>query len=248
MRSDMSKVIVERPRAYRGHRGRSSPRMPNRTRICALERGNVEAMGRGYAEKSLNENLAPLLRWMHAQVGRRWNEVFSELSKHIRMRSTVQKHVLDHVRQMVAEYTQLNEHGVHCSTWGGLAPLRGWSKRGALYVERGILRCAPFADLGTLRFRKVSDTVFLMRSLGIWYRLTLAESPATETHPQRIDAYTGEQLGSRAHSQRMWQQPPPWASRRWDARRTYATTKQQLTKSELRYYMSVRGASQEVKP
>jgi hypothetical protein len=243
MRSDMSKVIVERPRAYRGHRGRSSPGMPNRTRIRSEDRSGFEAMGRGYREKSLNENLAPLLRWMQAQVGRPWNDVFRELSAHIRVRSTVQKHVLDHVRQMVAETTVANEHGVRCSLQNGLAPLRGWSKRGALYVHDGILRRAPWRDRGTMRFRQVSANEYLMRSLGIGYSLVLDKRPALETHPRIIDAYTGEQLGTHAHSSAIWGMPPPW-----DVRTHYAGSKRVLSKAELRYTMGTSGASREVRP
>jgi len=52
--------------------------------------------------KSLNENLAPLRRYLRSQVGRPWNKVFSEISQHLRPDSAVQKHVLDHLKQDVA--------------------------------------------------------------------------------------------------------------------------------------------------
>ena len=50
----------------------------------------------GMATRSLNENLAPLRRYLHAQVGRPWNKVFSEICC-IDRRNTVQQHIHQHI-------------------------------------------------------------------------------------------------------------------------------------------------------
>jgi hypothetical protein len=47
------------------------------------------------------ENLAPLRRFLRSRVGRPWNDVHHEICALLNVRSAVQKHVLDHIREMV---------------------------------------------------------------------------------------------------------------------------------------------------
>jgi hypothetical protein len=49
----------------------------------------------------LNENLAPLRRYLERQVGRPWNKVYSEIAAGLRVTNTVQQHVRDHVSDFV---------------------------------------------------------------------------------------------------------------------------------------------------
>jgi hypothetical protein len=98
MRADMSRVIVERPR--RGG-------IDRRGRAVALdELPQREGMRRRYrisgGGKELNENLAPLRRYLERQVGRPWNKVYAEIAKHLRSGNTVQQHVRDHLHDFVA--------------------------------------------------------------------------------------------------------------------------------------------------
>ena len=82
MRSDMFKVIVERPRG----------------RACsdgARQFRNDEArppkmgMKHGYSSRKwLNENLAPLRRYLERQVGRPWNSVYGDIRKGMDGRNT----------------------------------------------------------------------------------------------------------------------------------------------------------------
>jgi len=99
MRDDMAAVIVERPRIKprncRKGRRQDWNDLPSR-----------EGMRRSHAlrgeRKTLNENLAPLRRYLERQVGRPWNNVYSEIAKHLRVDHTVQQHVRDHLRDFVA--------------------------------------------------------------------------------------------------------------------------------------------------
>src|SRR6266536_2639198 len=97
MRKDMSRVIVERPRLGGGrHRkGRAVP---------LEDLPKQEGIGRPYTGdwKTLNENLSPLRRYLERQVGRPWNKVYSEISRHLRADNAVQQHVRDHLRDFVA--------------------------------------------------------------------------------------------------------------------------------------------------
>jgi hypothetical protein len=73
MREDMYKVIVERPR--RGKEGDATA-----ARLRKDFNGPTRlGMRAGYGYRSLNENLAPLRRYLRAQMGRPWNKVFSEI-------------------------------------------------------------------------------------------------------------------------------------------------------------------------
>src|SRR5580658_3830432 len=96
MREDMYKVIVERPR-----RGKE------RDAIAARLRNDLDGPMRlgiraGYGYCSLNENLAPLRRYLRAQIGRPWNKVFSEICAGIDRRNTVQHHIHRHLRDFIA--------------------------------------------------------------------------------------------------------------------------------------------------
>jgi len=87
MREDMPKVIVERARRgdcrARKGRARSLDELPSK-----------EGMRRRYAVsgdwKELNENLAPLRRYLERQVGRPWNKVYSEISLRLRVGSDLE--------------------------------------------------------------------------------------------------------------------------------------------------------------
>lgn len=103
MREDMFKVIVERPRCkhsniYKGdgRKFRNSEDRPARI-----------GMKDGYGQrKYLNENLAPLKRFLEQQVNRPWDKVYSEIRAAIDARSTVKQHILQHLDNFVAIETR----------------------------------------------------------------------------------------------------------------------------------------------
>lgn len=99
MREDMAKVIVERPRRGGGNtrKGRAVP-LDDLPFGEGMRRPHVSH----YKEKTLNENLAPLRRYLDRQVGRPWRKVYAEISANLRVESTVDQHVRDHVRDFVA--------------------------------------------------------------------------------------------------------------------------------------------------
>ena len=98
MRSDMAKVIVERPRRKRrgGRKGRP---------VALDDLPSHEGMRRTQAlrgdRKELNENLQPLRRYLERQVGRPWRKVYAEISENLRIDNAVQQHVRDHLRDFV---------------------------------------------------------------------------------------------------------------------------------------------------
>jgi hypothetical protein len=189
MRSDMSKVIVERPRRRIPLKGMSAyPRgqLKNRWAPNLEDAPRTESMGGTYADKRLNENLQPLVRFLRSCVGRRWDEVHSEMASQISCRSAVQKHVLDHLRDYVVQTVWLERGVPYCKGWRGPEALTSWGMRFRFYVEPGtrILRLAPFARRKGRRGseadpdrRVLSGDRELRRVAGVWYEIGVAPIP-----------------------------------------------------------------------
>ena len=85
MRKDMAKVLVERPRLIDSteHRGRKLP-----DELLPKSLGVRRAVREAGGYKQLNENLAPLRRYLERQVGRPWNKVFSDIAANLKSTST----------------------------------------------------------------------------------------------------------------------------------------------------------------
>src|ERR1700744_6407841 len=111
MRHDMFEVIVERPRVNSGARyPRPTRRRANESARLDPERlpfrAGMKPLGADHSdEKYLNENLAPLRRYLERQVNRPWNKVWSEICERLKPASTVQQHVRDHIGDFVATDT-----------------------------------------------------------------------------------------------------------------------------------------------
>jgi hypothetical protein len=146
MRWDMFEVIIERPRwgsRVASHKGRHGERTER-----ALDRAPTKlGMRRLGRSKELNENLAPLRRFLRSRVGKPWNEVRSEMGAVLSMSSAVQKHVLDHVRRYVEENPlMIDGQPHHPIAWGGRHyPLTSYGRWATFYVcpRTGLLREAP---------------------------------------------------------------------------------------------------------
>ena len=150
MRSDMAKVLVERPRVRLKKRAGSwYPRGSLKSvwhpdHELAQKR---EGMGHAYRDKWPNENLQPLVRFLRSRVGRPWNKVRAEIAERVRPTSAVQKHVLDHLADFVEEHAELEGRAVMRRRWGRWEPLlsRGMQLRFWVCPRSGLLRLAPMA-------------------------------------------------------------------------------------------------------
>ncbi|MEZ5937349.1 MAG: hypothetical protein R3C52_03930 [Hyphomonadaceae bacterium] len=152
----MSKVIVERPR--RGHSGGWDK--PGRTRVLLDEdgeplRAREPRRTRPVRTKSLNENLAPLRRYLGKQIGRPWNKVYSEISENLKPTSTVQQHVRDHLKDFVAVETRMRADGIVAShVWGGERALQDDYRPFYVHPRTGLLRANPHYRSWTKRLRE----------------------------------------------------------------------------------------------
>src|SRR5262245_48169807 len=151
MRADMGKVLVERPRLGRWRRAsRPGKGYLKRVKKC-LDSGEsppaCEGIKRryGHATKSFNEHLGPLRRFLDSNIGRPWDKVYSEISKHVDRGNVVQKPILTHLFDYVVTRTILID-GEPCrgKAGGGRygSPLRTSERRDQWYVcpKSGLLR------------------------------------------------------------------------------------------------------------
>jgi len=132
MRSDMHKVIVERPRA-----GRSWAKQFPRPKVALDELPKCQGMKRPHGNgKYFTDLLGPLRRWMRAQVGRPWNEVYSEACAVIKPDSIVRAHIKTHLLEFVQRHTFMHEGRVWCfaNRWG----------QNEMPVERAANHWSPF--------------------------------------------------------------------------------------------------------
>lgn len=197
MREDMFKVIVERPRwgsRWRKNTKIRHDKLPDRSRVTG-RRLAIETGGR----KWLNENLAPLKRYLHKQIGRKWDDVFSEICQHLDTGSTVKMHVREHLDDFVCRKVRVDNDGRFWAAgrWGEEVLLEEtWSE---LYVDPtdGCLKltrdfCAKQGvstrrDAFRQRNRKGPDASEFIRHIealkwhmklkGIWYLVELSTLP-----------------------------------------------------------------------
>ena len=200
MREDMFKVIVERPRLGSRHAMRTKLRydkVPGRKHVTG-RRMALEATG---WTKCLNENLAPLKRYLHKQTGRPWNKVYSEICQHLDTGSTVKQHVRDHLTDFILVDVTLARDGSFMASihWGRpMAPEQWWAK---LYVDPndGLIKRTDklCRKLGLRHYRDkwraeakrrahgepsqdvrvISDTRFLVKLKGCWFQIDTDYEP-----------------------------------------------------------------------
>lgn len=136
MRSDMHKVIVERPRTgsrgpFRGSLWEKNAALDDLPRQEGLRKRHI---ARGDA-RSLNENLSPLRRYLQRQVGRHWDAIYSDISARLRVSSAVQQHVRDHIWDYVERFVTLGDHGAVFTEAHGFLRRAGRLTPGTLYIH-----------------------------------------------------------------------------------------------------------------
>lgn len=249
MREDMAKVIVERPRRG-GYTSKGGKRVQDVDLLPSTE-GMRAPHVRHWGGKELNENLAPLRRFLNSRVGQKWDEVYSEISAHLKATSAVQQHVRDHVNDFVVTNVTVDAHGELWGTnWGTpfLIGAPGYWRRHELYVDPrdGILKRTPDqAPVPTYRERRaaqydlthraIDDAHELRKHKGIWYMCEVKHM-----HPGKWVAYEDVTTGKQRHTY--------VADSYWDVllnkhlrygesetwRGTYVVSKRQLNHKELK--------------
>jgi hypothetical protein len=144
MREDMSKVVIERPRW-----GHSLPGYKTRLRIRRYDpekdyddlprriSGSRSKYIRGGEIKFFSDLLGPLRRFLRSNIGRPWDQVYSEMKEFLDDRKVTGRHIFEHVDSEVETHAFIDPDG-KAYTWGnsGREPVYG------LYVDlrSGLLR------------------------------------------------------------------------------------------------------------
>jgi hypothetical protein len=243
MRSDMAKVIVERPRLA-GHAWNKPKGYRRRLRRLLDDgppvREGIKVPWQGHT-KELNEHLGPLRRFLDSQVGRPWDKVFAEICAHINRSSAVQDHVRDHVEDYVAVHVLLID-GVPCSgagDWNYGRPLHQllW-KQWYVCPRTGLLRRnqaprnlrrAEQRKESPPRFIPVSDTLQCRFLDNAWHLVTLKPLPPLGGPRQRCREW--DVLLARPAAEITVAE-----ARKHYGSAVYAVAKRQLARRELRQF------------
>lgn len=179
--------------------------------------------------KSLNENLAPLRRYLRSNVGRPWDKVYSEVCQRINRNSAVQMHVWQHLMWEVCT----DPHIVPQMLQGRVGRWPWRFRRYRFYVDpkTGLLRENPKYRQRFGHEEKPAEPLDRIpidarheyRLLeGIWYEIELVPLPAW------IAMY--DMLARKLSSD----VSPEERERFYGGRRVCAVKKRQLNKREIR--------------
>jgi hypothetical protein len=260
MRKDMSKVIVERPR--RGGKYVRKGRDVQDPDMLISHEGMRMPYVRNYNNKELNENLAPLLRFLQSRVGHLWDHVWSEISENIRASNAVQQHVRDHVVGYVETKTRLDQDGkVWCCDSRPRLLENSTYVRFYVHPQTGILCVNPSyrnwknsqkeykqrqEEEKFNTQRDLPDGVHLRKSKGIWYSVEMLPIPPEVkimVYP-KIGAPYERVTGGSAYdvildqtlylrNNQVWSM----TTRNWvRGSNTYCASKRQLSHTELKKY------------
>lgn len=101
MRKDMRKVICESRRRYGSSFRASQLRGTKSLSDDELFPTRVSMRRIHPSPKDFGENLTPLLKYLETNSGRKWNDVYSEIRENLKVKSTIDMHILIHLEQFV---------------------------------------------------------------------------------------------------------------------------------------------------
>lgn len=137
----MTRLLV-----HRGKCGKSWATRPPRRKNCR-DYDNMpkhSGMKQGYMQKSFDEYLAPLKRFLQRRVGRPWDDVYSEIRQYLRAKTAVHLHVLQHLDDMVVLRAWMEDGLLYGINSTGRPVRVHWSRWCAYYVDgKGVLQEIP---------------------------------------------------------------------------------------------------------
>ncbi len=181
MRPDMHKVVIERPRWNPGP-GKNG----RRANLSDELQPKFEGIKRPHRHrKGLTDLLGPLKRWLQAQVGRAWNDVYSEACAVIKPDSIIRAHVKTHLLQFVERHTFMHDGKVCVLEMGyrgrGIVPVDerhyGWSLF-FVHPETGLLQVIPQISKRLWRTREpkpsvtihwIGNNLAVQQIRGLWF-------------------------------------------------------------------------------
>lgn len=200
MRSDISKVVVERPRTSGGWDGCKPQDHWREDYEHAPKSEKIRQKWlKGYRSKQFSDFLAPLEGFFRKSVGRNWDDVYSELRANLSPSRTMDMHIMQHVRGMVELDVEKIDGVIYpkACIYGQRRPLE--SRRGNSYYvdpDTKILCAAPryktkvkpreisviyFPDNPWLQYRLIPHYKWVRHQKVVnsysWYALFLQKKP-----------------------------------------------------------------------
>lgn len=257
MRADMYKVIVERPRRSKDLNARALRLRKDLDGPAHL------GMRVGYGYRDLNENLSPLRRYLHSQIGRPWSKVFSEICSWIDRRNPVQQHIHQHIDQFIAVRVEIRDGMlIECGKFGP----RPLGASDGLYVDpRTGLICRakdPASARASERQRRqqaeidarrriLDEHTQLLKLENAWFTVSVEPLPSGkipmissremrqgEIPEYRLDVVMRELASRTDERATSGAADGRWRKRLWlyGSGDLYATCKRQLSKREIRAF------------
>jgi len=136
----MKDVIVDTGRHGGYGSKRKKPRQDTFDRMDCLP--PQEGMRRLYRDyKEFGDRINPLRKYIMSQVGRPWNDVWSDICKHADVRNIRGWHLREHARREVISYADWSDPGSKQYRWLPAMSLEGNSSFDVVYEDKnGILR------------------------------------------------------------------------------------------------------------
>jgi hypothetical protein len=235
MRKDFHKVLTEDPR--RLSRSTFHPiRNAKENAVFDDEfSGGKESMmkrrrvARG-ERKSFGDHLSPLRRFMAKNVGRPWNDVYSEICQTFDQRKFTNKHIMQHVeRDCIENNVCLIDGKIHAfSRWDGWEPIKPTdNQKWATYYAHpvtGVL-CSNFEPNATgsakrkaeerdaerhARFRVHDRDTHLYLIDGVWFVYKLADIPAPRREYHRPIGISPIEWSTLSRTERERRGHPVW--------------------------------------
>ncbi len=109
MRSDMAKVVTERPRYGHHNKSLKTGGRIGKDHFEDEDHGSARypvsrSRQHGWDAKEFSDLIGPLRRYLRSQVGRPWNKIHSELSKILKKRSLTGLHIWSHINSEVQQH------------------------------------------------------------------------------------------------------------------------------------------------
>src|SRR5258708_1687591 len=106
MRSDMKKVVTERPRGggrFKTPKGQKRQRQ----RFKEDEQPRSERIRPRWRGKHFTDLLGPLYHYLLKQVGRKWDTIYSEIARNLPKTSVQNCHIYTHIWQFIEKDVQI---------------------------------------------------------------------------------------------------------------------------------------------
>jgi hypothetical protein len=206
MRKDMQKIITERERHGSSDRGvktrlriRPIDVTEDDDRPARLSRKQLY----GGMRKGFSDYLSPLRGFLRKNLGRPWDNVYSEIRETLDDRSLSGQHVFQHLWMEVERHVVVGDDGTVWEAAGGRR--RTWPIRGFyVHPKTGLLEQAPRykpprerGEPDAVVRRRISATASYVKIAGIWYRCEYGESPAIESPSGKVPGWYYQHAGER---------------------------------------------------